>query len=77
MLPAPQPIKPFDIIIHLPERERMPIYFGMLHFQATKRTFVTTHEYADGAKILSKLLPSGCSSTIELIINSPYAKARF
>lgn len=55
---APQ-IKPsqFDVIIHLLGRERMPIYFGMIQFQAREHIFITTQEYNTAATVLSQLLP--------------------
>jgi hypothetical protein len=76
VLTAPQTEKPsgYDVIIHLLGRERMPIYFGMLHFRAERHIFITTQEYAGAANTLSKLLPSECSSAI-IFINDPFIPA--
>lgn len=64
----------FDVIIHLLGRERMPIYFGMLQFQAKEHVFVTTQEFAEAAKTLSRLLPS-CCRTRTVFINDPFKPA--
>ena len=68
-----QTIKPseYDVIIHLLGEQRMPIYFGMLHFQAKKHIFLTTKEYNNAANVLSKLLPPECGSGV-LFINDPF-----
>ncbi|MDR2596000.1 MAG: DUF1887 family protein [Treponema sp.] len=64
----------YDVIIHLLGRERMPIYFGMIQFQARKHIFITTQEYADAADTLSKLIPSEGGNTV-MIINNPFKPA--
>jgi hypothetical protein len=64
----------FDIIIHLLGRERMPIYFGMLQFQAKEHIFITTSEYANAANILSQLLPVDSQGKV-VIINDPFKPA--
>jgi len=71
---APQTAKPsgYDVIIHLLGRERMPIYFGMLQFQAKKHIFLTTKEYDNAANVLSKLLPPECGSSV-ILINDPFS----
>ena len=68
-LVAPQTAKPseFDVIIHLLGRERMPIYFGILQFQAKEHIFVTTEDFSEAATALSHLLPRGSKHKIETI----------
>jgi len=64
----------YDVIIHLLGDQRMPIYFGMLQFQAKKHIFITTQEYAKAADALGKLLPSGCGYNV-ILINNPFKPA--
>jgi len=73
---APQTAKPseFDMIIHLLGRERMPIYFGMIQFQAREHIFITTQEYQNAATTLSRLLPPSCR-TKTVIIQDPFKPA--
>ncbi len=73
VLTAAQTVKPsgFDVIIHLLGRERMPIYFGMLQFQAHEHIFITTQDFNDAARILSRLLPNDCKHKI-VTIPSPF-----
>lgn len=68
---AAQPSE-FDVIIHLLGRERMPIYFGMLQFQAKEHVFITTHEFSDAARGLSRLLPACCKCKTVTIL-SPFS----
>jgi hypothetical protein len=76
ILTSPQTAKPsvYDVIIHLLGDQRMPIYFGMLQFQAKKHIFITTQEYAHAAEALGKLLPSGCGYSV-VFINNPFKPA--
>jgi hypothetical protein len=69
-LNAVKPLK-FDVLIHLLGRERMPIYFGMIQFQAGEHIFITTQEYNTAATVLSQLLPTGCR-TKTVLINDPF-----
>ena len=52
----------------------MPIYFGMLQFQAAEHIFITTKEYQDAATVLSRLLPPD-SRTKTIIIQDPFKPA--
>jgi hypothetical protein len=76
VITSPQTSSPsgFDAIIHLLGRERMPIYFGMLQFQAAEHVFITTKEYHDAANVLSRLLPASCR-TKTVIIQDPFKPA--
>ena len=76
VISAPQTAKPaeFDVIIHSLGRERMPIYFGILHFHAAEHIFITTREYNDAAAVLSRLLPPDCRTKI-IIIEDPFRPA--
>lgn len=76
VITAPAAEKPseFDLIIHLLGRERMPVYFGMIQFQAGEHVFVTTQEYKDAATALSRLLPPDCQ-TKTIIIQDPFKPA--
>lgn len=73
---APQTAKPseFDVIIHLLGRERIPVYFGMLQFQAAEHIFITTQEYQNAATTLSRLLPPSCRIKT-VIIQDPFKPA--
>jgi hypothetical protein len=64
----------FDVVIHLLGRERMPIYFGMIQFQAREHIFITTQEYHAAATDLSQLLPRGSRSKT-FIIQDPFTPA--
>ena len=70
---APQHTKPstFDVIIHLLGRERMPIYFAMLQFQAKEHIFITTKEFEDAARVLGRLRPERCKHKIVTVL-SPF-----
>ncbi len=76
MVAAPQTAKPseYDAIIHLLGRERMPIYFAMLQFQAKEHIFITTQDYDNAASALSRLLPSSCNVKT-VIIQDPFKPA--
>lgn len=73
VLVAPQTAKPseYDVVFHLLGRERMPIYFGMLQFPAKEHIFITTRDFSDGAKVLSRSLPDDCKHKI-VTIRSPF-----
>ena len=73
---APQADKPskFDVIIHLLGREGMPIFFGMLQFQAAVHIFITTKEYQNATTNLSKLLHPSCRVQT-VIIQDPFKPA--
>jgi hypothetical protein len=64
----------YDVVFHLLGRERMPIYFGMLQFQAAEHIFITTDEYTNAANVLSQLLPSGSNCKI-ILIENPFKPA--
>jgi len=72
--PKIEKLSEYDVIIHLLGRERMPIYFGMLHFKAKKHIFLTTKEYTDAADVLSKFLSSEYEKTT-VFINNPFSPA--
>jgi hypothetical protein len=52
----------------------MPIYFGMIQFQAKEHIFITTSEYENAANILSQLLPAN-SQGKTVVINDPFKPA--
>jgi len=70
---GPQTTKPaeYDAIIHLLGRERIPIYFGMLQFQARLHIFITTEEYEQAAWVLSRGLPTSCRWE-SVIVRDPF-----
>jgi len=61
----------FDAIIHLLGYERMPIYFGILQFQAAEHIFITTQEYRDAVNVLVQLLPRNCRFNV-FVIKDPF-----
>ncbi|HOD20424.1 MAG TPA: DUF1887 family CARF protein [Candidatus Fermentibacter daniensis] len=69
LVTGPQTAKPsdYDAIIHLLGRERMPIYFGMLQFEAPLHVFVTTQDYQHAGNVLSACLPKDCQGRTVLI----------
>lgn len=76
LITGPQTVKPseYDVIMHLLGRERMPIYFGMIQFQAATHIFITTEEFHHAATDLSRLLSPGCQHKV-VIIRDPFRLA--